>query len=233
MATPLLEIKPNNTGIRQRPFLLSVLLCLLVAVEASANNTRKTAAATAAAFVPPPDRRDPPSMQRAPSVKRTFGIAAASLPKMSSSSSPPAASDSGDAPRPPPPLSSFRASFSNSWLAQLSHESPANLERSLARMGSQHPGRPVFNGHYVLVRPTPLANPRLVLHNPEVAASLGMSEEDAASDAFVKYFSGDVDGAFGDDDGTGKEIATWATPYALSSESFQSSVGIPAHFLHS
>ena len=39
------------------------------------------------------------------------------------------------------------------------------------------------------------------------------------TDAFVKYFSGDVDGAFdANDDGSvdPRNVQTWATPYALS-----------------
>lgn len=76
------------------------------------------------------------------------------------------------------------------------------------------------------MRPTPLKNPKLVIHSPEVLQQLGFREDEAHSEAFVRYFSGDVDGAFEnivddvDEDDKGmkaeKEIETWATPYALS-----------------
>lgn len=92
----------------------------------------------------------------------------------------------------------------------------------------RHPGRPIYNGHYVLVPPTPLKNPKLVIHSPQVSSMLGINEAEVYSDAFVKYFSGDVEGAFDSDDADGttvadvkppqqqQEIQTWATPYALS-----------------
>ena len=87
----------------------------------------------------------------------------------------------------------------------------------------------MFNGHYVNVRPTALKNPKLVIHSPELLRELGFHEEEAQSEPFVKYFSGNVDGAFegiaekgdsADVDDAGmiqeKEVETWATPYALS-----------------
>ena len=84
-----------------------------------------------------------------------------------------------------------------------------------------HPGRPIYNGHYVKVRPTPLKNPKLVIHSPEMVRDLGFEEGEVFSEEFVAYFSGDVDGATtttatdGDNDGEDL-IETWATPYALS-----------------
>ena len=71
----------------------------------------------------------------------------------------------------------FYASLSNSWLDQLSSESLENYERSLSRVGRPAgagggggggPGRPMYNGHYVEVRPTPLRNPKLVVHSQEM-----------------------------------------------------------------
>lgn len=183
-----------------------------------------------AAFAHPPLAQTPSGadqglMKRGPSLvafaaspKRSFGIAAASAST--------AEGGGGDAAAKMPtlpPMQNFRDQLSPSWIAQLSAEDPENLERSLARRRGDHPGRPVFNGHYVLVRPTPLKNPRLVVHSPEVARALGFREDEARSEAFAKYFSGDVDGAFEgvvrDDKETQKaekEIETWATPYALS-----------------
>ena len=58
----------------------------------------------------------------------------------------------------PPSMLNFRNSLDNSWIDQLSPKEPHNLERSLKRAHGGT-GRPVFNGHYVRVRPTPLTNP--------------------------------------------------------------------------
>lgn len=87
-----------------------------------------------------------------------------------------------------------------------------------------HPGRPIYNGHYVKVRPTPLKNPKMVIYSPEMVRDLGFEEGEVYSEEFVAYFSGDVDGATTTTapDGDGEEleglneIETWATPYALS-----------------
>jgi uncharacterized protein YdiU (UPF0061 family) len=134
-----------------------------------------------------------------------------------------------------PPMHNFRNSLSNSWISHLSSETPENYEKSLsfqARLQSggrqKHPGRPIYNGHYVLVPPTPLKNPKLVIHSPQVSSMLGIKDEEVYSEAFVKYFSGDVEGAFENDEADTtdadakqpqqqqQEIQTWATPYALS-----------------
>lgn len=83
------------------------------------------------------------------------------------------------------------------------------------------------------MRPTPLKHPKLVIHSPEMAKELGFRHSEVYSEAFVKYFSGDVDAALATSsstcDGSSfndtnmmeeeedlKEIETWATPYALS-----------------
>ncbi|KAL3776596.1 hypothetical protein HJC23_005796 [Cyclotella cryptica] len=117
-----------------------------------------------------------------------------------------------------PPLTTFFQSFHHSYLSHLSAETPSNLEKSLAlqlRLGGSHPGRPIYNGHYVRVRPTPLTNPKLVIYSREMAKELRLSSWEVQSEAFVKYFSGDVEGATADHEGIG-EVETWATPYALS-----------------
>eukprot|EP00978_Attheya_sp_CCMP212_P005591 scaffold12539_cov42-Attheya_sp.AAC.1 len=115
--------------------------------------------------------------------------------------------------------------FCNSWLEQLSPETPEHLEQSLQLSsggGTNNKNkRPVFNGHYVLVKPTPLRQPRLVIYSPQVAQSLGLAlpvsddnnnndndnEHDSVmqSDEFAHFFSGTV-----------TDTASWATPYALS-----------------
>lgn len=46
------------------------------------------------------------------------------------------------------------------------------------------------------MHPTPLKNPRPVVHSPNVAGELGFREDKALSEAFVEYFSGKIDDAF-------------------------------------
>ncbi|MEB3256683.1 MAG: protein adenylyltransferase SelO family protein [Cyanobacteriota bacterium] len=77
--------------------------------------------------------------------------------------------------------------------------------------GQDHKPRQVFSGHYVPVTPTPLPEPDYVAHSATVFQELGLSEELAHDDAFLRLFSGDITVAqesmrpFG-----------WATGYALS-----------------
>ena len=124
------------------------------------------------------------------------------------------------------PLLNLSDSFQHSWIEQLTPETEENRNKS-KRKSPQDDGtsnnvkRPVYNGHYVPVLPAALKNPRLVLHSPSIAQELNLSEEDISSDSFVKYFSGDVLGAFDhlpDDmvDDAKQTVKSWATPYALS-----------------
>jgi uncharacterized protein YdiU (UPF0061 family) len=99
----------------------------------------------------------------------------------------------------------------NSWIAQLSPETPENLQKSrqienLSDLDDNRRRRPVFNGHYVLVKPTGLSDPRLIVASSDVAENLlGLTSEQVQSDEFLQLVSGN--GVLGD---------TWATPYALS-----------------
>eukprot|EP00581_Thalassiosira_minuscula_P010284 CAMPEP_0183709982 /NCGR_PEP_ID=MMETSP0737-20130205/5888_1 /TAXON_ID=385413 /ORGANISM="Thalassiosira miniscula, Strain CCMP1093" /LENGTH=934 /DNA_ID=CAMNT_0025938203 /DNA_START=193 /DNA_END=2997 /DNA_ORIENTATION=+ len=204
-----------------------------------------------------PVRADGAPMKRGPSplaftsaIKRSFGVAMSSTSlhaaagttgTAESEASASTKADKKPAALVTPPLYNFRTSLSHSWINQLSPEDPENLERSLSQYsngkgsnrggGGGHPGRPVFNGHYVSVRPTPLKNPKLIIASPEMLEELGFHPDEAETEPFVKYFSGDVDGAFenmddftlkndqdADDEGMKKEksVETWATPYALS-----------------
>jgi len=114
------------------------------------------------------------------------------------------------------PLSSLVRHWDYSWINQLTPEFDMKLPQENKSM------RPVFNGHYVHVNPTPLKNPRLVAYSPDVAHDLlQLSEEDVKSDEFARFFSGDVKVAAAkaggsDSDGGGNVPQTWATPYALS-----------------
>jgi len=110
------------------------------------------------------------------------------------------------------PLSSIVEKLDNSWPRQLTPETEINLLKSQSheslspKSDDNRSRRPVYNGHYVLVKPTGLPNPRLVLYSEDVAKSqLKLSEEQIGSEEFIKWVSGNL--VLGE---------TWATPYALS-----------------
>ena len=77
--------------------------------------------------------------------------------------------------------------------------------------GDDHLTREVFSGHYVPVTPTAIPNPEYVAHSKTLFNELGLSQELAQDDLFLRLFSGDI------------SVATkpmrpvgWATGYALS-----------------
>jgi uncharacterized protein YdiU (UPF0061 family) len=108
-------------------------------------------------------------------------------------------------------LAPVKASLVNSWVRTLSSENAENLQKSrriesLSEDDDNRSKRPVFNGHFVLVEPTGLSKPRLVLHSKDVAEQLlHLTEEQMNSDAFLQWVSGNT--VLGE---------SWATPYALS-----------------
>ncbi|KAL3823432.1 hypothetical protein ACHAXA_010192 [Cyclostephanos tholiformis] len=173
--------------------------------------TTKTKTKTAGTTTKP--MKLPPST--AAFMKRSISTTAKSSSSFSSSSSSSSSTSSINS-----AMRDFYNSLSNSWIDMLSAESPENYERSLSKAGgsrgqSQHPGRPVYNGHYVEVRPTPLKNPTLVIHSQETMNELRCFEFGShESTSFVRYFGGDVD--VDGDDGRNEVVRTWATPYALS-----------------
>lgn len=100
----------------------------------------------------------------------------------------------------------------NSWPRELSPETKENIQKSrrLERLSTTNDDnrskRPVFQGHYVLVRPTGLKSPERILVSDDVAYDLlNLTTEQVASDDFLKLVSGNL--AINE---------TWATPYALS-----------------
>ena len=103
----------------------------------------------------------------------------------------------------------------NSWPRELSPETPENLQKShglegLSTNNDNRSKRQVFNGHYVLVKPTGLSKPERLLVSDDVAYNLlKLTPEQVASDDFLEFVSGNRilnDG----------KAETWATPYALS-----------------
>jgi len=77
--------------------------------------------------------------------------------------------------------------------------------------GIDHFPREVFSGHYVPVNPTPIENPLYIAHSREFFKELGLSDELATSEEFMKMFSGDTTELPNPLRSTG-----WATGYALS-----------------
>jgi len=99
--------------------------------------------------------------------------------------------------------------FDNSWIQQLSPETKENLEKSKRLEGIDNDNnrqrRPVYNGHYVLVKPTGLKEPQLLLHSRDVAEQLLQIDVTTDEPDFVLYVSGNA-----------HPTDSWATPYALS-----------------
>ena len=77
--------------------------------------------------------------------------------------------------------------------------------------GRDHAAREVFQGHYVPVQPTPIADPEYVAHSSALFAELGLSETLVQDPKFQRFFSGDWSVAPAS---LGK--AGWACGYALS-----------------
>ena len=77
--------------------------------------------------------------------------------------------------------------------------------------GNDHRARQVFSGHFVPVTPTPIAQPEYVSHSNVFFKELGLSDELALDDAFLRVFSGDLSAAV-----PPMRQVGWATGYALS-----------------
>lgn len=77
--------------------------------------------------------------------------------------------------------------------------------------GVDHSPREVKNGHYVPVNSTPIENPIYISHSKELFAEIGLSDDLATSEEFMRLFSGDM-----------SQLEApflthgWATGYALS-----------------
>ena len=90
---------------------------------------------------------------------------------------------------------------------------PASFDNTLLRdlradtFGDPYQSREVHGAHYTRLRPNVKApKPVLVAHSEEVAATLGMSAADVASEAFLKMFSGSPPATH----------ECWATAYGAS-----------------
>ena len=77
--------------------------------------------------------------------------------------------------------------------------------------GHDHKPRQVFSGHYVPVTPTPLPAPEHLAHSSTLFHELGLGEELAQDEEFLRLFSGDISVAQ-----EPMRPVGWATGYALS-----------------
>ncbi|MBR9867151.1 MAG: hypothetical protein GYB20_03450 [Oceanospirillales bacterium] len=58
--------------------------------------------------------------------------------------------------------------------------------------GDDHQPRQVFTGHYVPVKPTPLADPEYIAHSKDLFRELGFADSLAQTDDFMRMFSGNI-----------------------------------------
>jgi len=77
--------------------------------------------------------------------------------------------------------------------------------------GVDHAPRQVFSGHYVPVKPTPIAEPEYVAHSKTFFHELGFADSMAESADFVRLFSGDLSQV-----PESMRKVGWASGYALS-----------------
>nr|WP_136249944.1 protein adenylyltransferase SelO family protein [Ningiella ruwaisensis] len=86
-----------------------------------------------------------------------------------------------------------------------------NCDPQATESGEDFAPRQVFSGHYVPVKPTPIAHPQYVAHSEVFFRELGFDDDFAHTDAFKQFFSGDTSALPKSMNPYG-----WATGYALS-----------------
>lgn len=96
-------------------------------------------------------------------------------------------------------------------LADYSLMNSLNADPHAREVGHDHRARQVFSGHYVPVTPTPIAQPDYVSHSKAFFEELGLSNELALDEAFLRVFSGDLSAS----EPPMRQVG-WATGYALS-----------------
>ena len=99
-------------------------------------------------------------------------------------------------------------------LAQLANYSlmeTLNSDPDAKANGMDHSPREVFSGHYVPVNPTPIETPAYVAHSKNFFEELGLNDDLATSDDFMRLFSGDTSQL-----PEPLRRIGWATGYALS-----------------
>lgn len=96
-------------------------------------------------------------------------------------------------------------------LADYSLMNSLNADPDAREDGHDHRARQVFSGHFVPVTPTPIARPEYVSHSKTFFEELGLSDELALDEDFLRLFSGDLSAAV-----PPMRQVGWATGYALS-----------------
>jgi uncharacterized protein YdiU (UPF0061 family) len=96
-------------------------------------------------------------------------------------------------------------------LADYSLMNTLNADPEATEDGDDHRVRQIFSGHFVPVKPTPLADPDYVAHSNTFFHELGLSDELVQNHEFRQIFSGDLSASRGPMRRVG-----WATGYALS-----------------
>ncbi len=96
-------------------------------------------------------------------------------------------------------------------LADYSLMDTLNADPDATGDGDDHRARQVFSGHFVPVKPTPLAEPEYVTHSSTFFNELGLSDELALNAKFRQVFSGDLSATH-----EPMRQVGWATGYALS-----------------
>lgn len=86
-----------------------------------------------------------------------------------------------------------------------------NSDPQATATGEDYWPRQVFSGHYVPVKPTPIADPEYVAHSKVLFEELCFDDSLALTDDFIRLFSGDVSAA-----PESMRQYGWATGYALS-----------------
>lgn len=86
-----------------------------------------------------------------------------------------------------------------------------NRDPDATENGEDYFPRQVFSGHYVPVKPTPIAAPEYVAHSKAFFSELGFDDALADSEPFRQFFSGDVSHV-----PAPMRPVGWATGYALS-----------------
>ena len=86
-----------------------------------------------------------------------------------------------------------------------------NCDPLATKTGEDYEPRQVFSGHFVNVKPTPIADPKYVAHSKVLFNDLGFDDSLVRSDGFHRLFSGDITCA-----PEPMRKMGWATGYALS-----------------
>ena len=86
-----------------------------------------------------------------------------------------------------------------------------NVDPEATASGEDYYPRQVFSGHYVPVKPTPIAEPQYIAHSQTFFKELGFDDRFAATEEFKQVFSGDLSQV-----PAPMHKLAWATGYALS-----------------